>query len=139
MNINIDHLTVGQLEAMGLSVSIDGVANTTPAKASHEECIWTNLIGKYVIVRCRDAGVHAGLLESADGRSCVLTNSRRLWYWKPANGQKYLSGVAAVGVDPASKIGICEIRKALTEDCEVTECSEVAAKSIQEAKVDENR
>ena len=33
------------------------------------------MIGKYVIVRCRDAGVHAGVLESYSGKECVLTES----------------------------------------------------------------
>lgn len=45
------------------------------------------MVGQYVIVRCRDAGVHAGVLESHQGRECVLTDSRRLWYWKPAKGR----------------------------------------------------
>jgi hypothetical protein len=52
------------------------------------------IIGKYVIVRCRDAGVHAGILESHEGRECVINNSRRLWYWMP-NSHAFLSGVAA--------------------------------------------
>ena len=43
------------------------------------------MIGKYVIVRCKDAGVHAGYLVSHHDRQCVLRKSRRLWYWKPAD------------------------------------------------------
>ena len=82
------------------------------------------MIGKYVIVRCRDAGVHAGFLESNEGRECVLTESRRLWYWKPANGQKYLSGVAVAGLHCDSKISVVVTRMHLTEDCEIIECSE---------------
>ena len=42
--------------------------------------IENKMIGKYVVVRCRDAGVHTGVLEAHDGRECVLTESRRLWY-----------------------------------------------------------
>ena len=48
------------------------------------------MIGKYVIVRCRDAGVHCGVLEAHEGREALLIDSRRLWYWKPAKG-KFLS------------------------------------------------
>lgn len=32
------------------------------------------MIGSYVIVRCRDAGVHAGVLKAHDGRE-ALTGS----------------------------------------------------------------
>ena len=88
------------------------------------------MIGKYVIVRCHDAGVHAGFLESHEGRECVLLQSRRLWYWKPATG-KFLSGVANNGLDASSKIGETLERIHLTENCEIILCSDKAAASIQ--------
>ena len=40
-------------------------------------------IGQKVIIRARDAGVHFGTLQSVDGRSVVLTNSRRMWRCGP--------------------------------------------------------
>jgi hypothetical protein len=95
------------------------------------------MIGKYVLVRCRDAGVHAGVLKGNEGREAVLTESRRLWYWKPANNQKYLSGVAVAGLHADSKVGAPLPRLHLTETCEIIECSEVAAESIRSAKTDE--
>ncbi len=91
------------------------------------------MIGKYVIVRCRDAGVHAGILEAHSGREAVLTEARRLWYWKPANNAAFLSGVAAQGLHSTSKVG-APVRVHLTDDCEIIECSAVAAQSIREAK-----
>ena len=39
---------------------------------------------KYVIVRTYSAGVFAGDLESRNGQEVVLTNARRIWYWKGA-------------------------------------------------------
>lgn len=39
---------------------------------------------KYVIVRTYSAGVFAGTLESRNGREVVLTEARRIWYWKGA-------------------------------------------------------
>ena len=90
------------------------------------------MIGKTVIVRCRDAGVHAGTLESHNGRECVLSQARRLWYWKPANGAAFLSGVAAEGLHKDSKIG-APVRIHLTENCEIIACSAKAAVSILEA------
>ena len=95
------------------------------------------MVGKYVIVRCHDAGVHAGVLVANEGREAVLSESRRLWYWKPAAGQKFLSGVAVAGLDPSSKVGVSLPRIHLTETCEIIECTEVATASIRAAKTDE--
>ena len=89
------------------------------------------MVGKYVIVRCRDAGVHAGVLQSHHNRECVLTESRRLWYWKPANGAAFLSGVAMDGLDDSSKVGKPQTRIHLTETCEIAECTGIAERSIR--------
>lgn len=126
--MNIDDLTYGQLKQIAAMF-----AGQTPA----ENKIDNGMIGKYVIVRCRDAGVHAGVLESYNGRECVLDASRRLWYWKPADGQKFLSGVATHGLAYDSKVG-APIRVHLTENCEIIECTKKAEQSIRGAKIDEN-
>jgi hypothetical protein len=97
----------------------------------------TEVIGKYVIVRCRDAGVHAGVLESYTGREAVLRDSRRLWYWRPAGGMKWLSGVAVAGLHSSSKIGAPLPLLVLTETCEIILCAPEAAKSI--AEIDSDR
>ena len=88
------------------------------------------MVGKYVIVRCRDAGVHSGILESYNGRECVLTESRRLWYWKAAKGA-FLSSVAIDGLSNESKIGKELPRIHLTENCEIIECTKDAELSIR--------
>lgn len=87
------------------------------------------MIGRYVVVRASDAGVHAGILEECEGRSCVLREARRLWYWKPANGAMYLSGVATEGLDHSSRLG-APVHIYLSEDCEIIECTEKSAASI---------
>jgi hypothetical protein len=97
----------------------------------------TELIGKFVIVRCRDAGVHAGELVDQEGREATLRDSRRLWYWKPAGNKKFLSGVAVVGLDPSSKVGTTLPLLHLTETCELILCSPVAEKSIREIPDDD--
>ena len=90
------------------------------------------MVGRYVIVRCRDAGVHAGVLESYSGREAVLTESRRLWFWVPSNNSAFLSGIAAFGLDhKESKVGTTLERIHLTEDCEIILCSDVAEESIR--------
>ena len=124
--MNIDDLTYGELKKIAAMFSGQEV-----------QPIQNGMIGAYVIVRCRHAGVHAGVLKSYNGRECVLDESRRLWYWKPANGQKYLSGVAVAGLSSESKVG-APIKVHLTENCEIIECSTVAEKSIRGAKIDES-
>ena len=89
------------------------------------------MIGKYVIVRCHAAGVHAGVLVMTDGRSCVLAEARRLWRWRvPIGAPDFLSGVATHGLADDCKIG-APVRIALTENCEILECSAAAEKSIR--------
>ena len=100
------------------------------SKADNSPALDNGMVGRYVIVRCRDAGVHAGVLESHSGRECVLTESRRLWYWKVADGGAFLSGVATNGLDPSSKVG-APIRIHLTETCEIIECTPKAEESIR--------
>ena len=98
------------------------------------------MIGKYVIVRCKDAGVHAGVLESYQGRECTLTDSRRLWYWKvPIGCSAFLSGVANHGLDNDSKVGASVIRIILTENCEIIECTSAAENSIRGIKSHDRR
>ena len=104
--------------------------NETESTATAPTAINNGMLGKYVIVRCRDAGVHAGVLEWHSGRECVLRESRRLWYWKPAEGAAFLSGVADLGLDESSKLGR-PTRVHLTENCEIIQCTERAEKSIR--------
>ena len=89
-------------------------------------------LGSYVIVRCRDAGVHAGVLRARRGRTCELSESRRLWRWYPAKGA-FLSAVASYGLKhQESKVG-APVTIALTEDCEIILCAPDAEQSIRSA------
>ena len=124
--MNIDDLTLWQLKE---------IVAMFPSQSNQK--IDNGMKGKYVIVRCKDAGVHAGILESYSGREAVLLESRRLWYWKPASNQKYLSGVAVAGLDASSKVGAPIERIHLTETCEIIQVSQYAVSSISGAKVDE--
>ena len=119
--MNIDDMTIGEAKKLAQLFSSEATS------------LNNGMIGKYVIVRCRDAGVHAGRLESHNGRECVLTESRRLWYWKPANNASFLSGVATEGLHKDSRIGAPVERLHLTEDCEIMQCSDKAEKSISKA------
>ena len=89
-------------------------------------------IGSYVLVRCRDAGVHAGELVAWKGRTAELKASRRLWRWHQARGG-LLSGVANYGLDHEKSIVGAPCDLILTETCEIIACTEEAASSIQSA------
>ena len=128
--MDINNLTIGQAKELAAMFS------SVPAPVAH---IDNGMLGKYVIVRCRDAGVHTGFLESYNGREAVLIDSRRLWYWKPADKQKYLSGVAVAGLHPDSKVGAKIDRIHLTETCEIIQVNKEAVLSISGAKVDETK
>lgn len=90
--------------------------------------------GDYVIVRCRNAGVHAGYLKSRKDGVVQLENSRRLWRW----WSKFtLSGLATCGVLESKKSEVrfaCVLAKIdLTEldVCEVIYCTKEARESIE--------
>lgn len=92
------------------------------------------LIGQYVIVRCRDAGVHSGTLVDYKDRTVILKNSRRLWYWK-CKINSFLSGVAVNGITDESKVGESVPTLILTESCEIIEASKDAEESIVNSDV----
>ena len=98
--------------------------------------------GDYVIVRCRNAGVHAGYLKSRDANILKLENSRRLYRW----WSKFsLSGLATCGVLESKKSEVMfacvlpKIELTASDVCEVIHCTEEARKSIQSIKDHENK
>jgi hypothetical protein len=120
---------IRQIQRLASNIGLD-----IPEEYATPDANSSPLIGCYVVVRCHDAGVHAGVLHSMDGRSCHLRNARRLWYWKPANNQSFLSGVANYGLAPESKVGVPISMMALTENCEILCCTRIAEDSIEGAK-----
>ena len=86
--------------------------------------------GRYVIVRTYSAGVFAGTLVSRTGRECVLTNARRLWYWK---GAASLSELAVTGTSKPKecKFPVAVPRVELLEAIEILDCTDVARASIE--------
>lgn len=134
--IDIEQLTIGDAkQAIERGKAIEAALGGCPAKPAASDLSEPSalLIGKYVIVRCKDAGVHSGVLEAANGRSCVLTDSRRLWRWRvPLGKSDFLSGVALYGLTDDCKIGGAVPRIALTENCEIIECTAAAETSIRE-------
>jgi len=85
-------------------------------------------INQYVLVRCRDAGVHVGKAESIEGREIVLSKSRRIWRWKGA----YTLSDLALGapLDPEFTLVGPQVTLLLSEMCEVIPLTEKAKEGI---------
>lgn len=85
----------------------------------------------FVIVRCRNAGVHAGHLVSRKGGVVRLRDSRRLWRWWSAATLSELSQQGPVKIGE-NKYGCVLPVLDLTESdvCEVIPCTEIARKAI---------
>lgn len=119
--MNIDDLTIGQAK---------DIAKAFGAKAASSR-VEGDL--RPVIVRCRDAGVHYGLLEAYDGRTVWLQQSRRLWRWHAVDGIA-LSGVAQHGIIPdKSKVDTLVPKIVLLDACEIIDASPASAQTILKA------
>ena len=90
------------------------------------------LVGKPVIVRSRDSGVHFGYLEYNEGRTVQLKNSRRMWRWWAAK-QMTLSAVAEFGLNHNKDLRIQNVLDTIRilDACEIIPCSFVAVQSIE--------
>lgn len=120
--MNLEDLTIGQARELA---RLFGAAAPTSAPSP--------FVGRYVIVRCYSAGVHAGELVSQDGDIVILKNSRRLWQWKAKAGVA-LSGVAVNGLSSSgSKVDVELPELMLTGVIETIPASEVARESIRAA------
>ena len=94
---------------------------------------------KYVIVRCSQAGVHAGGLVSRKGTEVTLKNARRLWQWwsRFTLSDLAMEGPRADKLD-SNRYSMPVGKIELLDACEVIECSKVAEKAIR-AVSDANR
>ena len=120
--MNINDMTIGQARELA---AMFGSAASDPKPSP--------FVGRYVIVRCYSAGVHAGELVSQDGDIVILKNSRRLWQWKAKEGVA-LSGVAVNGLSASgSKVDVELPEIMLTGAIETIPTSEKARESIASA------
>lgn len=92
-----------------------------------------DLKGKYCIIRTYSAGVHAGYLESRNGKEVVLRDARRLWRWAGA------FTLSEISIDGVSKPEECKFSAAvdkilLTEAIEIIPCTKKAENCIKDVK-----
>jgi len=118
--MSIDNMTFGELKQIASMFSSHTTQQPHP------------MAGKYVILRCYSAGVHAGELVSQNGDQAILKNSRRLWNWKAKSGVA-LSGVAINGLAEGCKIDTLVPEIALTGVIETIPCSLHAKETINAA------
>lgn len=89
---------------------------------------------EYVIVRCTQAGVHAGYLVKQTKEHLTLIDSRRIWYW---SGAASISEIAVHGLNPAkssaSKIAakVPRIQLRQSDVCEVVLCCAEGKASVE--------
>lgn len=86
-------------------------------------------VGKFVIVRCSGAGVHAGELAAVRGDEVRLLGSRRLWAFTVKSGIA-LSGAAQHGIKSSSKLDAVMPDIVVKGFCELLPCSDNAKASI---------
>ena len=86
----------------------------------------------YVIVRCTQAGVHAGELVSRKGQEVELRNARRVWYW---TGAQSLSELAVYGSkSPATcKIAAQVLKHEVLDACEIIYTQPAGEKMLRES------
>lgn len=87
------------------------------------------MIGKYCMIRTYSAGVFAGTLKERNGKEALLTDARRIWYWR---GAASLSQLAADGTsDPhGCKFPVAVDEVLLTEVIEIIPITDKAKASI---------
>lgn len=116
--MNLDELTLKDIKLLsGLFNN-----NTTNNKNEHA------FLGKYVLCRTINAGVHTGVLAEIDDDKVILNDSRRLWSWKGTGVA--LSGVAN-GKLIDGKIDTVNPEIYLTGVIEIIPCTKESEESIR--------
>ncbi len=126
MAIDINSLTIGEAKELARIFGGTQVASTAPKNPA---------IGKYCIIRCQKAGVHAGTLVEYNSEFLELKDSRRLWYWK---SKFTLTEAANYGIEgDKSKIAdtLDQLIIPISDVGEIIPTTDKAMNSIKKAKV----
>jgi hypothetical protein len=90
------------------------------------------MIGEFVLIRTRSAGVHVGTLVECTGTAVLLADARRLWRWGGANT---LHEVSVRGPsEDWTRISEPVDRILLTEAIEVIPCTPEAEENLRRSR-----
>jgi len=120
--MNIDELKFGEIKQ--IAALLNGAAS--PADGLNR------MIGQKVIIRTCSAGNFFGTLEAKSGDEIYLTNARRMWYWKAAQGIS-LSACALGGIDQAKSQIVAPVERIWLQAIEIIPCTQTAIESIEGA------
>lgn len=130
MAIDLNQLTIGQ--ARELAAMFGG------HQTQHTQFV-TPHIGKRCIVRTYASGVFCGTVSAHDGRMVELTDCRRLWSWKAADGIS-LSAVAVHGVDTKnSRLPVATASQTVLDALEIIPATDAALSTIDATPIAEAR
>lgn len=94
----------------------------------------SQMIGKFVVVRQRDAGVHCGVLVEFSDHCLRLENARTVWRWR---GAMTLYEMSQTGVESPSegwtRISVPCSSVYILGACEVLQCTDVARASLEDS------
>lgn len=114
--MDIDELTIGEARKLAaLFCSGNGITTVVQHPA----------VGKYVIVRAARAGVHAGILVSANSGEVELRESRRIWSWTGALSCSEIALTGITGGKVAVQVPthfISEVIEIIPTSAEVEKC-----------------
>jgi hypothetical protein len=92
------------------------------------------MLGRYCMVRTKNAGVFAGTVVEMDGQQAKLINARRIWYWA---GAASLSQLATDGTSRPKEckfpVPVAEVL--LFQVIEIIPITDAAAASIASVPV----
>lgn len=89
------------------------------------------IIDQFCLVRCRDAGVHCGIVKEVSGRSVLLYDARRLYEWSE---HFTLNEVALKGGGRNARIPLAVKEILLLEACEVILCTPEAEADLRRSR-----
>ena len=90
------------------------------------------MIGSFVIVRSRSAGVNTGYLMELSGTTCLLRESRKIWQWE---GAFTLHEMSNHGCGQDSRISeASELLVYLPDIIEVLQCTEKATRNLRRSR-----
>ena len=92
------------------------------------------MLDTYCVVRCRDAGVWAGVVRQVNGRAVLLGEANRVWNWR--GGVNTLSEASLRGLGTA-RIAETVARVLLLDACEIIPCTPEAEANLRQSRWDQ--